>query len=106
MTIPSSSTAERLAETRAQMAELGVDGFVLPRTDQHGSEYLPPSDERLAWLTGFTGSAGQAVVLEKRAAVFADGRYTVQVAQEVDDQQFEICHLIDLPPHKWLRDAL
>ena len=66
------------------LRERGVDGFVLMRTDEHGSEYLPGYAERVAWLTGFTGSAAQAAVLMDRATVLSDGRYTVQLDQEVD----------------------
>jgi Xaa-Pro aminopeptidase len=98
--------AERLARLRGELQEQGVDGFVLQRTDQHGSEYLPPGEERLAWLTGFTGSAGQAVILTAAAAVFTDGRYSVQIAHEVDEALFERCHITDHPPSRWLRTHL
>ena len=66
-----------------------MDGFVLMRTDEHGSEYLPGYAERVAWLTGFTGSAAQAAVLMDRATVLSDGRYTVQLDQQVDPALFE-----------------
>jgi Xaa-Pro aminopeptidase len=98
--------AARLAALRAELERQGVDGFVLQRTDQHGSEYLPEGEERLAWLTGFTGSAGQAVVLRDKAAVFSDGRYTVQLGQQVDAALFERCHSIERPPSRWLEDHL
>ncbi len=75
------------------MAEQGLDGFLVPHEDEHQNEYLPEANERLAWLTGFSGSAGAAVVLKDRAAVFADGRYTVQVRAQVDPKQFEILPL-------------
>ena len=94
--------AERLSALRASLAGAGVDGFVLQRTDQHGSEYLPASEQRLAWLTGFTGSAGEAVVLPEAAAVFTDGRYTVQIGIEVDGDLFERCNSGSCPPGKWL----
>jgi Xaa-Pro aminopeptidase len=94
--------AGRLARLRARLAERGVDGLFLPRTDEHGSEYLPPSAERVAWLTGFTGSAAQVLVLGEKAAVFSDGRYTVQLAQEVDGRLFDRPHVTDEPPSKWL----
>ena len=76
--------AERLALVRHAMAAQGLDGFVVPRADEHLGEYVPPAAERLAWLTGFTGSAGLAVVLADWAAVFTDGRYTLQLAAQVD----------------------
>ena len=83
-----------------------MDGFVLMRTDEHGSEYLPGYAERVAWLTGFTGSAAQAVVLTDRAAVFSDGRYTVQLEQEVDPDLFERRHVVNEPPARWLEEHL
>lgn len=73
----------RLARLRAAMAEAGLDGFLVPRADAHQGEYVAPRDERLAWLTGFTGSAGFAAVLADVAGVFVDGRYRVQVRQQV-----------------------
>ncbi|MEO1239579.1 MAG: aminopeptidase P family N-terminal domain-containing protein, partial [Pseudomonadota bacterium] len=69
----------RLASLRAEMVRRGVDAFVVPRADAHQGEYVAPCDDRLRWLTGFTGSAGCAVVTAHEAAVFVDGRYTVQV---------------------------
>jgi Xaa-Pro aminopeptidase len=99
---PSAPHAERLARLRARLAERGVDGLFLPRTDEHGSEYLPPSAERVAWLTGFTGSAAQVLVLRDKAAVFSDGRYTVQLRQEVDGELFDRPHVVEEPPSKWL----
>jgi Xaa-Pro aminopeptidase len=87
--------AQHLPLVRARMAEQGLDGFLVPHEDEHQNEYLPEANERLAWLTGFSGSAGAAVVLKDRAAVFADGRYTVQVRAQVDAGQFEILDLVD-----------
>lgn len=95
----------RLAALRETLADLGVDAFLVPRADAHQGEYVAPRDDRLAWLTGFTGSAGQCLVTASRAAVFADGRYTVQVREQVAPA-FE---KIDWPatmPATWLRDAL
>lgn len=85
--------AKHLPLLRTAMREQGLDGFLVPHEDEHQNEYLPAANDRLAWLTGFTGSAGAAVVLADRAAVFADGRYTVQVRAQVDAGQFEICAL-------------
>ncbi len=96
--------AERLPALRAALARSGVDGFLIPRSDEHLGEYVPPSGERLAWLTGFTGSAGLAIVLPDRAAVFTDGRYTTQVAAETDGAHWERRHLIEEPPEAWLRE--
>jgi Xaa-Pro aminopeptidase len=99
---PAADHAARLARLRQSLSERDVDGLFIPRTDEHGSEYLPASAERVAWLTGFTGSAAQVVVLREKAAVFTDGRYTVQVAQEVDDALFERRHVVADPPTRWI----
>ena len=85
---------ERLGLLRQELAARGLDGFIVPRSDEHQGEYVPPRGQRLAWLTGFTGSAGVAVVLRDRAALFVDGRYTLQAAIQVDTGLFEIRHLI------------
>src|SRR5262249_1924804 len=88
---------QRLADLRGELAHRGLDGFVIPRADRQQNEYVPPSEERLAWLTGFTGSAGVAVVLREGAALFVDGRYTLQAREQVDPA-FAIEHLIEAPP--------
>jgi Xaa-Pro aminopeptidase len=94
--------AARLAALRAELARRGLTGFVVPRADQHQNEYVPPSEERLAWLTGFTGSAGLAVVLRETAALFVDGRYTLQAATQVDSHAWRVESLIDPPPDDWI----
>jgi Xaa-Pro aminopeptidase len=81
-----------------------VDGVLVPRADEFLGEYVPPSAERLAWLTGFTGSAGMAIVLQDRAAVFTDGRYTTQLTAQTDPELWERRHLIDQPPQEWLAE--
>jgi Xaa-Pro aminopeptidase len=96
----------RVALLREELAARGLDGFIVPRADEHQGEYVPPAGQRLAWLTGFTGSAGLAIVLTERAALFVDGRYTLQAAQQVDTPVFEIRHLVDEPAGKWLGAAL
>src|SRR5437016_10204389 len=100
------ASAGRLAALRAELKRRGLDGFVVPRADRFQNEYLPPSEERLAWLTGFTGSAGAAIVLADRAAIFVDGRYLLQVRDQVDTDVFAIEHLVDNPPEKWLETNL
>lgn len=87
--------AKHLPRVRASMAEQGLDGMLVPHEDEHQNEYLPAANDRLAWVSGFTGSAGAGVVLKDRAAVFADGRYTVQVRAQVDAGQFEILDLVE-----------
>jgi len=99
-------SAARVAALRGELKRRGLDGFVVPRADRQQNEYLPASEERLAWLTGFTGSAGAAVVLADRAALFADGRYSVQAATEVDGKIFSIEHLVEHPPEQWLEQNL
>ena len=96
----------RLGRLREALASQGLDGFIVPRSDEHQGEYVPPRGQRLAWLTGFTGSAGVAIVLRERAALFVDGRYTLQAAAQVDTQLFETHHLIDEPPARWVETAL
>ncbi len=96
----------RLAALRAELKRRGYDGFVVPRADEYQGEYVPPRAERLAWLTGFTGSAGAAVVLLEKAAIFTDGRYTVQTAEQVDPKAFEYRSLVDEPPPDWIADNL
>ena len=93
--------SDRLDALRRRIAADGLDGFVVPRGDEHLGEYTPPSAERLAWLTGFTGSAGLAIVMADRAAVFTDGRYTLQLADQTGDL-WERLHIHDQPPEKWL----
>ena len=80
---------------RAAMAEQGLDGFLVPHEDEHQNEYLPAANDRLAWASGFTGSAGAGVILKDRAAVFVDGRYTLQVRDQVDQGVFEIRDLVE-----------
>jgi Xaa-Pro aminopeptidase len=87
--------ARALPLVRQAMAEQGLDGFLVPHEDEHQNEYLPAANDRLGWLTGFTGSAGAAVVLKDKAAIFVDGRYTLQVRDQVDQALFEPRDLID-----------
>jgi Xaa-Pro aminopeptidase len=94
--------ASRLADLRAELARRGLQGFIVPRADEHLGEYVPAGAERLFWLTGFSGSAGLAVVLPDRAAVFTDGRYVLQLAAQTDPALWERRHIIDEPPPAWL----
>jgi Xaa-Pro aminopeptidase len=96
----------RLAAFREELARRKLTGFVIPRADQQQNEYVPASEERLAWLTGFTGSAGMAVVLTREAAIFVDGRYTLQAAKQVDRKAWQIEPLADPPPEHWLTKHL
>ncbi|MCC6471995.1 MAG: aminopeptidase P family protein [Alphaproteobacteria bacterium] len=93
---------QRLADLRAELERRGLEGFIVPRADEHQGEYVAKRAERLPWLTGFAGSAGVAVVLQDRAAIFVDGRYTLQVRDQVDTALFEPRHITDQPPADWL----
>ncbi|MES2847270.1 MAG: aminopeptidase P family protein [Pseudomonadota bacterium] len=96
----------RLAALRAALAADGLSGFIVPRSDAHQGEYVAPRDERLSWLTGFTGSAGFAIVLPDVAGVFIDGRYRVQVKHQVDLAAFTPVPWPEVRPGDWLRDHL
>jgi Xaa-Pro aminopeptidase len=96
----------RVAALRQWLAARRFEGFVVPRNDVHQGEFVSARAERLRWLTGFRGSAGTAVVLARRAALFVDGRYTAQAAQEVDTGVFEIRHAIDEPMADWIGEHL
>jgi len=93
---------DRVASLRARFADLGIDGFLVPRADEYQGEYVPASAERLAWLTGFTGSAGIVLVTPREAVVFVDGRYVTQLAEQVDGKVFTGGDLVNEPPHVWL----
>ena len=98
------ASGARVAALRTELARRGLTGFIVPRSDRHQNEYVPASEERLAWLTGFTGSAGAAIVLRERAVLFVDGRYTLQVREQVDTSLFAIEHLVETPPRSLDRD--
>ena len=102
----SDRSAVRVAALRRLLAQDGLQGFAIPRADEHQGEYVPPHAERLAWLTGFTGSAGMAIVLAQKAAIFVDGRYTLQVGSQIDQAVFEVRHIAEQPASAWLRESL
>src|ERR1700679_3193795 len=91
---------------RKAMADQGLDGFVIPHEDEHQNEYLPAANNRLAWATGFTGSAGAAVILKDKAAGFVDGRYAIQVRGQGHPKTFEIRDLVDGGVPAYLSEAL
>ncbi len=97
-----SNGAARVAELRKALEAAGVTGFIVPRADEHQNEYVPPGAERLLWLTGFSGSAGIAIVLKDKAAVFVDGRYTQQAKSQTDRSVFQLRHVVDEPPVEWI----
>ncbi|WP_029353058.1 aminopeptidase P family protein [Bosea sp. 117] len=95
-----------LSLLRAELARRDLDGFIVPRADAHQNEYVPPSEERLAWLTGFTGSAGVAVVLRGEAALFVDGRYTLQAASQTDAGAYTVVPSAETSPERWIETHL
>lgn len=92
----------RLLDLRAQLNERSLDGFIQPMTDPFMGEYVPACYQRLPWLTGFTGSAGSVVVLADKAAVFSDGRYTLQLQQEVDAADYTCLDSSEVSPEQWV----
>ncbi|MFZ1092992.1 MAG: aminopeptidase P family protein [Xanthobacteraceae bacterium] len=100
------ASGPRIKALRTELARRELTGFIVPRADRHQNEYVPACEERLAWLTGFTGSSGMAVVLLERAVLLVDGRYTLQVRQQVDTSLYTIEHLVENPPDKWLERNL
>ena len=98
--------AGRVKALRKELARQGLDGFVIPRADCHQGEYVPASEERLAWLTGFSGSAGLAIVLKTAAAIFVDGRYTLAIHDQVDTAVFTPVAIAEERPETWLSKHL
>jgi len=99
-------SAARIAKLRDELVRRGLDGFVVPRADEHQSEYVPANAERLPWLTGFTGSAGTAIVLADKAALVVDGRYTLQAGEQVDTAVVEVVPLADKTAEAWIGENL
>ncbi|NRF16976.1 aminopeptidase P family protein [Vibrio coralliilyticus] len=100
------TTEQRLAAIREWLVQHNIDALLIPHEDEYLGEYVPAHNERLHWLTGFTGSAGAAVITQDKAAMFVDGRYTVQVTKEVPADLFEYRHLIEEPALDWLKSQL
>lgn len=96
-------SAQHLQALWTELEKQGLDGFLVPHTDEYQSEYIPPSAQRLAWLTGFTGSAGLAIVFRHGSAIFVDGRYTLAVREQVEQRLFEPHNSKDCPPTQWLK---
>ncbi len=97
------SVAERVQRLRKIMNERTIAGFFVPRSDEHQGEYVAARSERLAWITGFTGSAGAAIIMSDKARLFVDGRYTLQAGQQTDRSIFEIGDIVNEPPSEWLK---
>ncbi len=94
---------DKITALRAELSKRGLGGYIIPRSDEHLGEYVPDSAARLAFISGFTGSAGMAIVLSDKAAIFSDGRYTLQLQTETDPDIWERLHITEFPPEKWLK---
>lgn len=95
----------KISSLKDQIKQEGLDGFIVPRGDEYLGEFVPECAERLAWLTGFTGSAGTAVIGQGRSAIFTDGRYDIQIRQQVSEKDFEICNISKTKIEDWVHDC-
>jgi len=100
------ASGERIKALQRELRARKLKGFLVPHSDEHQDEFLPPSAERLAWLTGFTGSAGAAIVLDKAAALFVDGRYILQARAQADPTLFEVLQTPDAKASSWITEKL
>ena len=98
--------AERMRALRAELERVGLTGFIVPRADRQQNEYVPPSEERLLWLAGFSGSAGLAIVLQDKAALFVDGRYTLQAPAQIDTTVYTVLNVAETSPADWIEANL
>jgi Xaa-Pro aminopeptidase len=99
-----SFAGKHLPLLRAEMKKQNLDGFVIPHDDEYQNEYIPAYAERLMWATGFSGSAGAAVILQDKAVMFTDGRYTLQVRQQADSDYFDYVDITETAPDAWLAE--
>ena len=100
------SAAPRISALRTALKQRGLDGFLVPRADRHQNEYVPESEERIAWLTGFTGSAGFLIILADKAVLFTDGRYTLQAREQTDPAIFTLVNSVETAPSAWMEQNL
>ena len=105
-TASADAAAPRIAALRAVLKRQGLDGFVVPRADRHQNEYVPANEERIAYLTGFTGSAGFLLVLADKAVLFTDGRYTLQAREQTDPAIFTLVNSVETAPSSWIEQNL
>ncbi len=105
-TASADAAAPRIAALRAALKRQGLDGFVVPRADRHQNEYVPANEERIAYLTGFTGSAGFLLVLADKAVLFTDGRYTLQAREQTDPAIFTLVNSVETAPSSWIEQNL
>ncbi|MEK7265429.1 MAG: aminopeptidase P family protein [Pseudomonadota bacterium] len=99
-----SFAGKHLPLLRAEMKKLKIDGFIVPHDDEYQNEYIPAFAERLMWVSGFSGSAGAAIVFIDKAVIFVDGRYTLQVRQQTDGKYFDFEDIVETSPDQWLAD--
>ena len=99
-----SFAGKHLPLLRAELEKQGLDGFIIPHDDEYQNEYIPEYAERLMWASGFSGSAGAAIVMADSAVIFTDGRYTLQVRDQADDAFFSYADLVETPPARWLEE--
>src|SRR5690606_24835944 len=99
-----SFAGKHLPLLRAEMKKRNLDGFIVPHDDEYQNEYIPAYAERLMWVSGFSGSAGAAIILTDSAVIFVDGRYTLQVRQQADEKYFAFEDLVETPPDQWLAE--
>ena len=97
---------QRIPALRKHLRAVGLDGFIVPREDEFQGEYVPEAHDRLRWLTGFGGSAGTAIIMLRKAALFVDGRYILQAPQQVDTHLLDIVPVMETAPSQWLGDTL
>ena len=100
------ASSDRVKALLRELKSRRLKGFLVPHSDQHQNEFLPPADERLAWLTGFAGSAGIAIVTDKGSALFVDGRYILQAPEQVDTSLFEVLQVPQAKPSSWIKETL
>jgi Xaa-Pro aminopeptidase len=100
------ASADRIKALQGELKSRKLKGLLVPHSDEHQNEYLAPQFERLAWLTGFTGSAGTAVVLDKDAALFVDGRYILQARAQADPALFEVLQTPEAKASSWIAEKL
>src|SRR5262245_24503963 len=98
--------SRRLEALRRQLDRHGLAAYVVPKSDEYVLEYAPAASERLAWISGFTGSAGLALVARHHAALFVDGRYTQQALQQSSPELWEHHHIADSPASSWLKRVI
>src|SRR3979411_745272 len=101
-----SKARERVAALRAELAKSKLHSLIVLGADEHKNEYIPACENRLGWLTGFSGSAGVAVVLAEKAALFVDGRYSIEARAQINLALFAIEHVVEHPPQEWLAKNL